>query len=89
VKSQTLPQFWKLYDRLPKEIQRRASKAYRMWQENPDTPGLHFKRVSRTRPIYSIRIGDHYRALGMLQGDVVTWFWIGAHDEYERLLKQG
>jgi len=88
VRSQTLPQFWKLYARLPKEVQRRASRAYRMWLETPDTPGLRFKRVGRTRLIYSIRIGDHYRALGMRQGDVVTWFWIGAHDEYEQLLKQ-
>ena len=86
--SQTLPQFWKLYDRLPKEVQRRASKAYQMWRGNPEAPGLQFKRVSRTRPVYSIRIGDQYRALGVLQDDVVTWFWIGAHDEYERPLKQ-
>jgi hypothetical protein len=28
-----------------------------------------------------------YRALGLLKGDTVTWFWIGTHDEYERLLK--
>lgn len=59
-----------------------------MWRENPDMPGLQFKRVGRTRPVYSIRIGDHYRALGVLQDDVVTWFWLGTHDEYERLLKQ-
>jgi hypothetical protein len=59
-----------------------------MWREDPGTPGLQFKRVGRTRQVYSIRIGDHYRALGVLQDDVVTWFWIGTHDEYERLLKQ-
>jgi hypothetical protein len=87
VKSETLPQFWKLYHRLPEEVQRRASKAYRMWRENPGMPGLQFKRVGHTRPVYSIRIGDQYRALGVLRDDVVTWFWIGTHDEYERLLK--
>ena len=59
-----------------------------MWRENPDMPGLQFKRVAHTRPVYSIRIGKHYRALGVLQDDVATWFWIGTHDEYERLLKQ-
>ena len=85
--SQTLPQFWKLYSRLPKMVRRRASKTYRMWRQNPDTPGLHFKRVGRTRPVYSIRIGASYRALGLLHGDTVTWFWISHHDEYERLLK--
>jgi hypothetical protein len=35
------------------------------------------KRVGRTRPVHSIQIGDQYRALGVLQDDVVTWFWIG------------
>jgi len=24
--------------------------------------------------------------LDLLKGDTVTWFWIGTHDEYERLL---
>ncbi len=85
--SQALPQFWRLYYRLPKQVRRRASKAYRLWQQNPEAPGLHFKRVGSTRPVYSIRIGDDYRVLGLLQGDTVTWFWVGRYDEYERLLK--
>jgi hypothetical protein len=85
--SQALPQFWKLYQQLPKHVRRQASKAYRIWRQNPDTPGLYFKRVSGTRPVYSVRIGYDYRALGVLHGDTVTWFWIGTHDEYERLLK--
>jgi hypothetical protein len=58
--SQTLPQFWKLYYRLPVDVQRRASKTYRIWRQNPETVGLHFKRVGSTRPVYSIRIGDYY-----------------------------
>lgn len=85
--SQALPQFWKLYYQLPKNVRRRASKAYRIWQQNPNTPGLRFKRVGRTRPVYSVRIGDHYRALGLLRGNTVVWFWIGNHDEYKRLLR--
>jgi len=87
MKSQALPQFWKLYHQLPKSVQSRASKAYRIWQQDPNTPGLYFKRVGNARPVYSARIGEDYRALGLLHGDTVTWFWIGSHDEYERLLK--
>ena len=85
--SQTLPQFWKRYYELPQNVRRRASKAYRIWRQNRDAPGLHFKRVGKSRPVYSIRIGDDYRALGLLYGDAITWFWIGRHAEYERLLK--
>ena len=85
--SQTLPQFWTLFYQLPQNVRRRTSKAYRIWQQNPGAPSLNFKRVGNTRPVYSVRIGEHYRALGLLHGDTITWFWIGRHDEYERLLK--
>jgi len=30
----------------------------------------------------------NYRALGILQGNDIIWFWIGSHLEYEKLLKQ-
>ncbi len=85
--SQTLPQFWKQFYELPQHVRRRAGKVYRIWRQNPNAPGLYFKRVGKTRPVYSIRIGGLYRALGLLYGDTITWFWIGRHDEYERLLK--
>ncbi|CAN2045357.1 Cytotoxic translational repressor of toxin-antitoxin stability system [Candidatus Magnetomoraceae bacterium gMMP-1] len=85
--SYALPNFWNLYYKLPKFIQNKADKAYQIWFENPDAPGLYFKRVGKIRPVYSVRIGNGYRSLGLLQGDTVTWFWIGKHDEYMRLLK--
>jgi len=25
-----------------------------------------------------------YRALGILENDTVTWFWVGSHDDYQR-----
>lgn len=87
MKSVTTSQFWKLYDALPEEMQRRADRAYALWQINPSAHGLYFKRVSNQQPVYSVRIGRAYRALGLLKGDVLLWFWIGAHDEYEHLLK--
>lgn len=85
--SYALTQFWRCYDRLPGQIQRRTQEAYRRWRKNPFALGLAFKRVGKTRPVYSVRIDDDYRTLGILQGDTVTWFWIGSHDEYVRLLK--
>jgi hypothetical protein len=36
--------------------------------------------------VYSVRIGLGYRALGILEGSVVTWFWIGSHADYDRLV---
>ena len=51
-----------------------------------DSPRLHFKRVHRKQNVYSVRIADGWRALGIRDRDRIAWFWIGAHDEYERLL---
>lgn len=87
MKSLTTPQFWKLYDALPEEVQQRADKAYKLWQINPRAQGLYFKRVGKRKPIYAVRIDREYRALGILEGDAILWFWLGSHDEYDRLLK--
>jgi len=81
--SQTLPRFWNLYYR-PFNVKRTKL----IGCDNPEAPGLYFKRVGKNRPVYSVRIGEGYRALGLLHGNTVTWFWIGAHDEYIRMLKQ-
>ena len=85
--SKAAQQFWKLYNRLPTQEQQRARKAFEIWKINPSTPGLRFKRVSDAEPICSARISDNYRVLGLLEGDTIIWFWIGRHDEYERMLK--
>jgi hypothetical protein len=35
---------------------------------------------------FSIRIGEHHRAIGQLAGDIVEWVWIGSHEDYNKLL---
>lgn len=84
MKAATLPSFWKAYAVLEEEIKRRARKAFHLWVQNPFHPALHFKCVNREENVWSVRITRGYRALGILEGDTVTWFWIGSHDEYER-----
>jgi len=32
-------------------------------------------------------VGLGYRALGILEGEVIVWFWIGTHAEYDQLLR--
>jgi len=58
-----------------------------LWRIDPFAHGLYFKRVGHTEPIYSVRIGLSYRALGLLDGDTIYWYFIGNHDQYERELK--
>ncbi|YAF96277.1 MAG: hypothetical protein AB3A66_00820 [Nodularia sp. CChRGM 3473] len=81
--SAVLPSFWAEYRQLSHEIRQSARKAYRLWQENPFHPSLRFKCINSEEEIWSVRVTRSYRALGILQGDTVTWFWIGSHDDYE------
>jgi hypothetical protein len=88
VKSRATPRFWAAYRDLPAETQETARKAYRLFVENPQHPSLHFKKVHSHQPVYAVRVGLGYRAVGLLENDEVTWFWIGSHAAYDRLLTQ-
>lgn len=82
--SQTLPSFWAAYHVLEASVRARARKAYKLWRQNPFHPSLHFKCINDEERIWSVRITLSFRALGVLDSDTVTWFWIGSHDDYER-----
>ncbi len=84
MKSAVLPSFWAEYQRLSNDVRHSARKAYRLWDENPFHPSLHFKCINSREGIWSVRVTRDYRALGVLEGDTVTWFWIGSHDDYEQ-----
>jgi hypothetical protein len=66
------------------DVKRQAKKAYSFWSKNPFHPSLHFKCIQSEEDVWSVRISRGYRALGILEGDVLTWFWIGNHHDYER-----
>ena len=75
IESRTARSFRVAFAELPKEIQDQARRAYRLFCADPSHPSLRFKKVSGREDIYSVRIGLGYRALGLLEGSVVTWFW--------------
>jgi hypothetical protein len=88
VKSRTTERFRRALAALPDEVQEQARAAYRQFIRDPHHPGLRFKAVHPSQPIYSARVGRGYRALGMLEGDTVIWYWIGSHADYDQILKQ-
>ena len=88
MRSVTTKNFRKAFERLPLDIQQRARQAYVTWKENPNHPSLHFKQVHDTQPIFSVRISLSYRAIGVKEGDVMIWFWIGSHEKYNNLIRQ-
>jgi hypothetical protein len=70
---------------LSEEVQEVARKNHLLWMENPRHSSLRFKRLEGN--VWSVRVGDHYRALAEVQGHQVTWIWIGHHAEYDKILK--
>jgi len=78
------PSFWLAYESLPVSVQKVADRNYKILQENPKHPSLHFKKVGR---YWSVRAGIHYRALAVEIGNDLLWFWIGSHAEYDKLIK--
>ena len=82
----TLPRFWHCYGQLPRHVQELADKNYELLRANPNHPSRHFKKVSKTKQLWSVRVGEHHRALGVERPDGVVWFWIGTHADYDTLL---
>ena len=85
--SKTTRRFREAYGRLPEHVQRRAREAYRRFKDNPNHPSLRFKQVHAVQPIFAARVGLGYRALAIIDGGAVVWFWIGTHAEYDQLLR--
>jgi hypothetical protein len=81
--SNVLDSFWEMYDKLDDRTKSQARKSFNLWQEYPYHRSLNFKCINSNEDIWSVRISHKYRALGILQENAITWFWIGKHDEYE------
>lgn len=84
--SRTTRHFRQMLAKLPLNIRQQAKETYRLFRENSRHPSLRFKKVHNTQPIYAVRINIDYRAVGVVDGGEIIWFWIGPHTEYERLL---
>jgi hypothetical protein len=83
MKSLAKKSFRSRLEALPSDIRARAHRTFRQWLRDPHHPAIHFKKVGQ---YWSARVGSDYRALAIVRDDVVEWFWIGRHDEYERLI---
>jgi hypothetical protein len=74
--------FWRSFNELSPELQQLARDNYELLKANPQHPSLHFKRVGK---YWSVRIGLSHRAVGFDAPHGILWFWIGTHEEYDRL----
>jgi hypothetical protein len=77
------PQFWFCYRALPADVQQLADKCFELMKSDPRHPSIHLKHVGE---YWSARIGLHYRALGIDDEGGISWFWIGSHASYDKLI---
>ena len=84
MKHRASPNFWSAYRDLPTDVQRLADSKYELLKGNPRHPSLHLKRIGA---LWSVRVGDHYRALCLDdEDDGIYWIWIGTHAEYDTII---
>lgn len=84
--SRTSSDFRRDFARLPAAVRRQAREAYRVFRNNPNHPSLKFKKLPPHKDLWSVRINHDYRAIGRWRGDVLLWFFIGSHADYDRLM---
>ncbi len=88
MRSETTQKFWKAYEHLDETVQKQARASYELFRKNPYHPSLHFKQVHSKLPVYSARVNLNHRALGILEQDTIIWFWIGPHEDYEKIISR-
>lgn len=82
--SQTVPRFWQLYRKLPASVRKQARAAYRRFVDNPAHPSLRFHRLEAYPELWSVRVTRDVRAVGLVEAQTITWFWIGSHKAFDR-----
>ena len=88
MRSRRTESFHEAFAALPESVQEQARAAYRRFQTDPSHPSLRFKKVHSTEPIYSVRVSLNYRAVGVVEGGTIIWYWIGSHADYAKLLSK-
>ena len=84
MKSIANTSFWKLYHALPDDVRQEARFAFRSFCSNPAHPGLSFERLRWDPNLWSVRVTRGYRAVARKHGDMMIWYWIGSHAEFDR-----
>lgn len=83
MKHLTSPEFWAFYRAWPADIRALADKNFALLKQDPRHPSLHLKKID---DLWSVRVGDHYRALGTDVKEGVYWIWIGSHSDYDKMV---
>ena len=87
-KSRTTARFRKKFKTLMPGIKKIVREAYKLFLSNPSHTSLDFKPVNPAKTIYSARASIDVRVVGIKDGGEIVWFWLGFHNEYDRLIAE-
>ncbi len=87
MKHLALGSFWEKFHKLPKDIQTKAKKCFKILKQDERHPSLHFKKLKLDDIVWSVRVDQNYRALAFEDKNNIVWFWIGTHTEYDKMIK--
>ena len=79
------PEFWKAYRSLPEDVRELAKRCFATLEADTSHPSLQLKRVDR---YWLVRVGLHYRAVGIDAPEGIVWFWIGRHGQYDSIVRR-
>jgi plasmid maintenance system killer protein len=75
--------FQECYQKLPETLQKATREACERFMANPGHPSLRFKKLAGYPNVWSVRVNDDYRVVGMRDGDTITWFFVGNHKSFD------
>lgn len=72
---------------MPRYMRDIARECIEDFQKDIDTPCLEFRKFGNRPGLYYLRVDrpnrrTGYRAVGMLDGDTIGWFFVADHDEF-------
>jgi hypothetical protein len=59
--------------------------AWKLFDSEPGHPSLRFKKLRARDDLWSVRVNQQYRAVGVRSGETIQWIWIGTHNEFDNL----
>lgn len=60
---------------------------WELYRALPEKIRRQAQEVDKKRHLWSARITRGYRVLGIRDDGEITWFWIGTHREYDKLIR--
>lgn len=71
---------------LPIQVQQLASQKYQTLLSNPQQVGIKPLPENRGKlEVWSAQVGNRYRALAVKFQSQFVWYWIGSHEEYNKV----